>query len=45
MMAIGSKTADWTLTYDETQLPDGWTFELANSAPLHGNSCPTLRKP
>ena len=34
MMATGSKTADWTLTYDETQLPDGWTFELANNAPL-----------
>ncbi|MEL0181967.1 MAG: hypothetical protein VW872_02775 [Candidatus Poseidoniales archaeon] len=33
-MATGSKTAEWVVSYDDSQLPEGWTFEVANNAAL-----------
>ena len=32
--ATGSRTADWTLTYDQSTLPEGWTFAPAGNQAL-----------
>ena len=34
VVATGSRAADWTVTYDDTSLPDGWTFSPAGSQTL-----------
>ena len=39
LTAIGSKTADWTITWDDSNLPSGWTFDV-NSA---SNTNPNLQ--
>ena len=33
----GSRSALWTLTYDDSNLPDGWSFSPNNSADLSVN--------
>lgn len=38
LLALGSRTADWTLSWDDSALPSGWTFDLANGADIQ----PTL---
>ena len=30
LVALGSRTADWILTWDDSALPDGWTFVIQN---------------
>ena len=30
LLSTGSRTADWTLSFDNSQLPEGWTFNPAN---------------
>ena len=34
LMATGSRTATWSLTYDTSNLPDGWSFESAANQDL-----------
>ena len=42
LLATGSKTADWLVTYDDSQLPEGWTFEVANNAVLTRELVPNV---
>jgi len=35
LTSVGSRTADWSLTYDDSSLPDGWTFDLADGEVLN----------
>ncbi|MGB2071123.1 MAG: CARDB domain-containing protein, partial [Poseidonia sp.] len=42
LMATGSKTADWMVSYDDSQLPEGWTFEVANNAALARELIPNV---
>ncbi|MCS5532657.1 MAG: FG-GAP-like repeat-containing protein [Candidatus Poseidoniaceae archaeon] len=37
--AIGSKTSDWTVTWDDSNLPSGWTFDIDSAS----NSNPNLQ--
>ncbi len=32
ILALGSRTADWSLSWDDSSLPDGWTFSLQSGA-------------
>lgn len=34
VIATGSRTADWTLSYDQGSLPEGWSFEPATNQAL-----------
>lgn len=34
LVAKGSKIGDWSVSYDASQLPDGWTFEPATNEAL-----------
>ncbi|RJU95791.1 MAG: hypothetical protein DWC03_00735, partial [Candidatus Poseidoniales archaeon] len=34
LVATGSRTADWTLSYDESALPSGWSFSPAGNQDL-----------
>ena len=42
LLATGSKTADWVVTYDDSQLPEGWAFEVANNAVLTRELVPNV---
>ncbi len=35
LTSVGSTTADWSLTYDDSSLADGWSFNLANGESLN----------
>ena len=37
--SIGSKISDWTLTWDESNLPSGWTFDVDSASDTN----PTLQ--
>ena len=37
VMSTGSRTAAWTLNYDDSVLPSGWTFAPVNSGDLNLN--------
>ena len=34
VMSTGSRTADWTLDFDDSVLPQGWKFEPIDSSDL-----------
>ena len=38
LLALGSRTADWTLAWDDSALPSGWTFVLDDGSDIQ----PTL---
>ncbi len=38
VLALGSRTADWSLTWDDSALPSGWTFSLDGGSDIN----PTL---
>lgn len=40
LVAIGSRTADWSLTWDDSALPSGWTFNLQNGAVVQSSLIP-----
>ena len=40
LVAIGSRTADWSLTWDSSALPAGWTFNLQSSADVQPSLIP-----
>ena len=40
VLAIGSTTADWSLTWDDSALPPGWSFTLDNGADTHPTLAP-----
>ena len=40
VMATGSRTADWTLSWDGSALPTGWSFTPQNSASLQQTLTP-----
>ena len=35
LTSVGSTTADWSLTYDDSSLADGWSFDLASGEILN----------
>jgi len=35
LTSVGSRTADWSLTYDDSSLTDGWSFDLADGEVLN----------
>tara|TARA_B110000467_G_scaffold164674_1_gene194980 strand:+ start:15 stop:4253 length:4239 start_codon:yes stop_codon:yes gene_type:complete len=40
--AIGSTTSDWTVTWDESNLPTGWTFDVDSTSNLNPNLQPNI---
>ena len=42
LMATGSKTGDWVVSYDDRLLPDDWTFEVANNGELTRELIPNV---
>ena len=40
LVALGSRTADWSLTWDDSALPSGWTFNLQNGANVQPSLIP-----
>jgi len=40
LIALGSRTADWSLTWDDSALPSGWTFSPQNGADVQPNLIP-----
>jgi len=40
LIAIGSRTADWSLSWDDSALPSGWTFDAQNGANLQPSLIP-----
>nr|ADD93173.1 hypothetical protein [uncultured archaeon MedDCM-OCT-S06-C18] len=42
LTATGSRTADWTLTYDDSNLPEDWTFQPSSGATLSVELTPEL---
>ena len=34
LMATGSRTSEWSLAYDTSNLPEGWSFEVSNNQDL-----------
>jgi hypothetical protein len=40
LVALGSRTADWSLTWDDAALPSGWTFNLQNGANVEPSLAP-----
>ena len=35
LTSVGSRTADWSLTYDDSSLADGWSFDLTNGESIN----------
>ena len=35
LTSVGSRTADWSLSYDDSSLADGWSFDLADGEALN----------
>ena len=42
LLATGSKTGDWSVSYDSSQLPDGWTFDPATNQLLERELVPDV---
>ncbi|MBT5593918.1 MAG: hypothetical protein HOJ60_00065 [Euryarchaeota archaeon] len=40
LIAIGSRTAEWSLTWDDSALPSGWNFNLQNGVNVQPNLVP-----
>lgn len=40
LVALGSRTADWNLAWDDSALPSGWTFSLQNGADIQPSLVP-----
>ena len=40
--AIGSTTSDWTITWDESNLPSGWTFDIDSASQTNPNLQPNI---
>ena len=40
LVALGSRAADWSLTWDDSALPSGWTFNLQNGANIQPSLIP-----
>ena len=42
LLATGSKAGDWTMAVDDSQLPEGWSFELPSNAALTRELTPNV---